>query len=317
MTNISTDFLERIATIYTPDEWEIIQAGFNTEKRKTSLRVNTLKSTNKDIEKVLVENNITFTKVDFLTNAYTVEVTDDAQIWDLEIYKKGHIYLQSLSSQLPAEFLDISDFDTVLDVTAAPGGKTSQISALLKNTGKIVANDNNSIRIDKLNSTLKKQGCHNVEVIKNDARTIGKTHPETKESFTHIIADLPCSAEGKFNIHKEKSFAYWDMGVVIRNFKLQRDIMKSLIELMKDKGTLIYSTCTLSPEENEEVVHMILSCFPELSLEPITRSGKYFKAGLTEFNWKKYRKSLSWTLRVLPSDITEGFYIAKFKRTKK
>lgn len=316
MTQFPAEFTERLEKIYTSSELEIINKGFQTEKRKTCIRVNTLKSTNQTIEKALEENGITFKKVDFLKNGYILENATEIELWELEIYKKGHIYLQSISSQLPADLLKVSDFDTVLDVTAAPGGKTSQVSALLKNTWKIVANDNNSIRIDKLNTTLKKQGCHNVEVIKNDARTILEKFPEVKESFVHIIADLPCSAEGKFNTHKEKSFGYWDMGVVKRNFKLQKQIIKSMVDLLKDNGTLLYSTCTLAPEENEEIVHMMLSCYPELSLEPIVLEGEYFKPGLTEFNGKTYRKTLTNTLRVLPSEETEGFYIAKFRKQK-
>lgn len=316
MKTISTDFLQRLDLIYTPAEKVIIEAWFQTEKRKTSLRVNTLKSDNNTIEAALKEANISFTKVKFLTNGYIVEVEDESQIWDLEIYKKGHIYLQSLSSQLPVELLDISDFDKVLDITAAPGGKTSQISAKLKNTGEVIANDNNAIRIDKLNTTLKKQGCHNVKPIKTDARLLEEKNPELKNYFNHIIADVPCSAEGKFNAHKEKSHAFWDMGVVIRNFKLQKQITKSLILLLKDGGTLIYSTCTLAPEENEEIVHMLLSCFPELSLEEIKISWDIFKSGVTSFNGKTYRKTLSHTLRVLPSEQTEWFFIAKFKKNQ-
>lgn len=315
-TTFPNEFLEKIQKIYTPEELEIIQNGFHSTKRKTSFRVNTLKSNAQEIEKVLEKHNIAFQKVAFLKNAYILENADESDLWDLEIYKNGKIYLQSISSQLPIDILDINDFDKILDITAAPGWKTSQAAALLKNTGEIIANDNNSIRIDKLTTTIKKQWCQNVEVIKTDARLIAEKYPQYEGYFQHIIADLPCSAEWKFNINKEKSFAFWNPGVVKRNFKLQKEIIKSIIPMLANWGTLIYSTCTLSPEENEEIVHMILSCFPELELQDIPLEWKYFKKGLTSFNEKVYRKTLNKTLRILPSEETEWFYIAKFTKIK-
>ncbi len=230
------------------------------------------------------------------------------------------MYMQSISSQLPVDLLDIADFHKVLDITAAPGWKTSQASALLKNTWEVIANDNNSIRIDKLNFTLNRQGCKNVAVIKTDARLIAKKNGDNEENnwyinyFNHIIADLPCSAEWKINLNKEKSYWYWNMWVVKRNFKLQKEILNSIMPMLRVWGTLMYSTCTLAPEENEAVVHMMLSNYPELQIEEINIDYDKIKKWISGF-WKHvYRKDVTKSLRILPSEETEWFFIAKFKK---
>ncbi len=315
MDKLPLELQNRLNEIYTKAELEIIDSAFNSEKRTTSFRVNTLKTTNKELEKELQENWLEYKKVDFLKNWYILINGTEKDLWDLDIFKQGKIYLQSVSSQLSVNVLDLKDFDKVLDVTAAPGWKTSQASAILKNTWEIVANDNNSIRIDKLNFTLKRQWCRNVNVIKTDARLIWEKNPEYIEYFDKIIADLPCSAEWKINLNKEKSYSYWNMWVVKRNFKLQKEIIKSVIPLLKSGWELVYSTCTLAPEENEAMVHMILSCYPELEIVDMNISWEYIKPWLSWF-WKHvYRKDVTKSIRVLPSTETEWFFVAKFKKT--
>ena len=317
------ELMDRLSEIYNNEELEIINKWFNTLKRKPSFRINTIKSNTKEILNILIENNLEVEKVNFLKNWYILLNGTEKDLWELDIYKKWKIYMQSISSQLPVDLLDLNDFDKVLDITAAPWWKTSQASALLKNTWEVIANDNNSIRIDKLNYTLNKQWCKNVKVIKTDARLINeKNIDEDSESmmynnyFNHIIADLPCSAEWKINLNKEKTYWYWNLGVIKRNFKLQKEILKSIIPMLKTWWTLMYSTCTLAPEENEAVVHMILSLYPELEILDINLDYKYSKKWLKWF-WKHvYRKDVQKTIRIIPSEETEWFFIAKFKKIK-
>lgn len=306
------ELIDRLKEIYTKDELKIINSWFKCEARKPSFRINTLKSTTKEILESLKENNLEVEKVKFLKNWYILLNWKEKSLWDLDIYKQWKIYMQSISSQLPIDLLDIEDFHKVLDVTAAPGWKTSQASALLKNTWEVIANDNNQIRIDKLNFTLNKQGCKNVKVIKTDARLIWEKNEDYKEYFNHIIADLPCSAEWKINLNKEKSYWFWNLWVVKRNFKLQKEILNAIIPLLKTGWTLIYSTCTLSPEENEAVVHMILSNYPELQIDEVNidydKSIKWIK-----WFWKHvYRKDVTKCIRILPSEESEWFFVAKF-----
>ncbi len=314
LKKLPKELTDRLKEIYTKEELEIIDSGFNCEQRKTSFRINTLKTTTKEILEIMKENNLEVEKVNFLKNWYILLNWKESDLWNLDIFKQGKIYLQSISSQMPIDFLDLEDFNKVLDITAAPGGKTSQACALLKNTWEVVANDNNQIRIDKLNFTLNRQWCKNAKVIKTDARLIWEKNEEYKEYFDHIIADLPCSAEWKINLNKEKSYWFWNPWVVKRNFKLQKEILNAIIPLLKTWWTLMYSTCTLAPEENEAVVHMILSLYPELQIQDINIDYKYSKEGLKWF-WKHvYRKDVRKGVRILPNEETEGFFIAKFKK---
>lgn len=314
MNKLQQEFYTRIKEIYTPEEMKIIEKWFNTQKRKVTFRINTLKSNEKEIFEILKQNNLTAKKVNFLKNWYILEDWREKDLWDLDIFKQWKIYLQSISSQIPVDLLDLNDFDKVLDITAAPWWKTSQACSLLKNTWEIVANDNNQIRIDKLNFTLKRQWCKNVKVIKSDARKIALNNPNFIWYFDNIIADLPCSAEWKINLNNEKSYLYWNEKIFKKNYKLQKQILESIIPLLKKWWILIYSTCTLAPEENEAVVHMILSNYPELKIEKINLDYNYSKPWILKF-WKQcYRKDTSKSIRILPSEESEWFFIAKFKK---
>jgi len=314
LNKLPSELVERIKNIYTKEELEIIDKWFNCEYRNPSFRINTLKTTTNEILDILKEKNLEVKKISFLKNWYILLNWKEKDLWDLDIYKQWKIYMQSIASQLPVDLLDIEDFHKVLDITAAPGWKTSQVSALLKNTWEVVANDNNSIRIDKLNFTLNKQSCRNVKVIKTDARLIWEKNEEYSEYFNHIIADLPCSAEWKINLNKEKSYWYWNLWVIKKNFKLQKEILNSIIPMLRIGWTLMYSTCTLAPEENEAVVHMILSNYPEIQIDDIIIDYDYSKKWLSWFGKHVYRKDVTKSLRILPSEESEGFFVAKFKK---
>lgn len=310
MKKIPQKFWERIKEFYSPEEIKIIQEWFDTKKRLVSFRVNTLKATKEEIESVLNTNNIEFIKVEGLKNAYQLTKDEERVLWNLDIFQDGKIYLQSLSSQIPVHFLDIKKWDIILDITAAPGSKTSQIAEYLENTGEIYANDNNAIRIEKLKFTLSRQWVTNTKVIKNDARKLNEVFKN--ETFDVILADLPCSAEWRMNNHQEKSFWFWSEENIQKNATLQKEILKNTISLLKKWGNLVYSTCTIAPEENEEIVGFILQNFPELQLIPIQIDSEETRWSIQNFNGKKYQIWEKSTIRCLPSKKMEWFYIAKF-----
>lgn len=310
------EFIEKLKEIYTPEDCEICINAMKLKKRKTSFRVNTLKTNNNEIEKILKGKNIKIKKVDFLENAYYLEEWIEKDLWDLDIFTNGFIYMQSISSQIPVEISNIKEDSRVLDITAAPGWKTSQISAKSNNTAHIVANDNNVIRIDKLNFTLKRQWCKNIEVVKNDARNIIKNNPDYINFFDTIIADLPCSSEWKFNKNNEKSYWFWSEEIVKKNYKLQKQIVTEIIQALKIWWEFIYSTCTISPEENESIVHMILCNYPELELQDIDLKSEYTRKWLKSFRKNIYKKDSGKAVRIIPSEITEWFFVAKFKKRK-
>lgn len=305
-------FWDRQNKIYPSMDIDIIKKWFNTKKRKVSFRINKLKTDWKDVFKTLESKWLDFTKVNFLEDSYILENWIEKDLWDLDIFKTWKIYLQSIASQIPVSFLDLKAGDKVLDVTAAPWSKTSQIASILNNTWEIIANDNNAIRIDKLKFTLERQWVKNTKVIKHDATKLSELYIEN--SFDKILADLPCSAEWRINLNNEKSYSFWNEANIKRNYTIQKEIPKNIIKLLKVDWILVYSTCTIAPEENEAIVHFLLSNFKELEIELINLDYKYARIWITKFWDTIYNKKVDNSLRCLPSEETEWFFVAKFRK---
>ena len=185
-------YLQRIESFLTKNEFEQTIKGY-TEDRVCSFRINTLKSTETEVESFLYTAGISFQKVSFLPLAYIIERKDEFALKGSPLFYEGKIYVQGLTSQIPAILLEIKEDMKVFDVTAAPGSKTTQVSALMKNTGKIIACEKHQIRHDKLVHNIKLQGATNIETHKMDALKL--IEELEKESFDAVLLDAPCSAE--------------------------------------------------------------------------------------------------------------------------
>lgn len=322
LQKLPKQFLEKIKTIFSKEELQIITKWYSLEKRPVTFRVNTLKSSNEEIENILREKNILFKKIPYLSNGYKLLEWKEKVLWDVKIFSEGKIYLQWITSQFIWEVIqnELKNTDVkVLDVTAAPGGKTSHISAILENNWEIVANELNAIRLEKLNFTIKRQGCMNVTVVKWDAKNLKNLYEVWY--FDIIIADLPCSAEWRVNLNNEKTYGFLEKTWVNEsNYKIQKDILKETIELLKVWWTLIYSTCTLDPRENEWIVHFLLSNYKNIQIQTIENIfedeniKKYVKPGVKSFEKYIYSNEVVKSVRILPSEETEWFFIAQLKK---
>lgn len=309
--NLNIELIDRLKEIYSINDLKIIEKWFNCD-RKTSFRINLLKTTEKEILSTLNEKWLKIKKINFLANCYILEDWREKDLWDLDIFKDWKIYLQQVSSQIPVNFLDLSEWNKVLDITAAPWSKTSQIASILNNTWEIIAIDNNQIRIDKLNFTLNRQWVKNTKVIKSNAEVF--SWENYLEYFDNILFDAPCSAEWKINLNNEKSYAFWRTEIIKKNYNVQKNILKNIIPYLKKWWILVYSTCTLSPEENEWIVHFILSNYPELEICDISIDYKYVRTWIKKY-WKYiYRNDVTKSIRILPTEETEGFFVAKFRK---
>ena len=183
---------EKLENQYGKEITEKILEGYKIQ-RKTTFRVNTIKSDSLEIEAELRQNNLEFIKVDFLDNAYILKSGDEKDLQKLKIYEEGKIYIQSLSSMIPPIILNPKEKADILDMAAAPGGKTTQIAALVNNNANITACEMNSIRAKKLKYNVEKQGANSVYIMIKDARTIDDFF-----KFDQILLDAPCSR--KWNI---------------------------------------------------------------------------------------------------------------------
>ena len=299
------DFIEDIYNNYTPLTVDKILSGMLGD-RKTTVRVNTLKSNVQDVIREFKENNIKFDRIEWYKDALVIKNVKEKELQNLEIYQKGKIYLQSLSSMIPPLVLNPKPNEKVLDLTAAPGSKTTEISALMENKGYILANELDSIRCERLRYNIKMQGANIVEVINKRGEKVGEEH---KEEFDKVLLDAPCSGEGRFLGNSPKTYRTWSKKTVNELAKLQKKLLKSAYEALKPGGVLVYSTCTLNKKENEEVLEWALENL-ELKLLDINLD---LREKLQGFN-KGLNKEISKAIRILPSKNMEGFFIAKFKK---
>lgn len=276
---------------------------FTVPKKRDCLRVNTLLATN-DLPERLKARGVTLERVPFLPDAYWYESKHSAGAMDE--YLLGHYYLQEAASQLPALVLDPQEDSTVLDMTAAPGSKTTHLASLMNNKGVIVALELKSPRMTALVENLERCGVLNTICYRKDARFATDLHTQ----FTHILLDAPCSGNP---VIEREYFERKSLESIKEMQKLQRELIKAAVACLAPGGTLVYSTCSLEPDENELNVAWALAEYGELSLEEtgVTIGDE----GYTTIEGTTLPESLKRTRRLWPQKTgTQAFYIAKFRK---
>lgn len=273
-----------------------------SKKRKVTLRVNTLKSNLEKIEKELISEGIEYERVSWNEEALIINNVREKEIKHLEIYEKGEIYLQSLSSMLPPLILEPEEESDILDMAAAPGGKTTQIASIVNNKASITACEMNRIRAERLKYNIEKQGASCVYVMVTDARKIDNFF-----SFDKILLDAPCSGSGTLEINNQDLENTFTEKLIKKSTSSQLALLKKAINILKPGKEMVYSTCSILKEENEEIVGKVLSSV-NAEIVPI------------EFNGMKdlplLPTSLEGTLCVQPNELYEGFFIAKIRKIK-
>lgn len=262
-------------------------------KKPVTLRVNTIKTTVEDVKNKLGDAKIEYEEVSWYKEALIIKNAREEDIKKLEIYEKGEIYLQSLSSMIPPIILNPKEGENILDMTAAPGGKTTQMSAMSENKAFITACEKNKIRAERLKYNLQKQGANRVNVMQEDARRLSDFF-----SFDKILLDAPCSGSGTMNVF-EKSF---NIELVKRSSKFQEELLTKALKILKPGGEMIYSTCSILEVENENILRKVLSK-QKAEIVPIDN-----------LQVPTLPVTLEGTLCVCPTDLYEGFFVAKIKK---
>lgn len=301
------DFVENLYNMFSPGVVDNIFRGI-AEKRLTTLRVNTLKYDIQSLMRYFKEVNIKFERVLWYPDALVIKNANEKDIQKLEIYQKGYIYLQSLSSMVPPLVLNPKPGEKVLDLTAAPGSKTTQMAALMNGKGNILANELDKLRCERLKYNVEAQGADIVEVVNGRGEKIGEQY---KEEFDKVLLDTPCSGEGRFTIYNVQSYKTWSTRTVNELTKVQRKLFKSAYEALKPNGTLVYSTCTLNKEENEYILDWALKNFDVKLVD----TNIEIRDAIPAFN-DGLEKSINQAIRILPSKQMEGFFVAKFVKIK-
>jgi NOL1/NOP2/sun family putative RNA methylase len=280
---------------------KLLGKPFTVPKKRDCLRVNTLLAI-KDLPERLKKRGVTLERVPFLPDAYWYE--SKHSLGAMDEYLLGHYYLQEAASQLPALVLDPQPNATVLDMTAAPGSKTTQLASLMNNTGVIVALELKSPRMTALVENLERCGVLNTICYRKDARFATDLHIQ----FTHILLDAPCSGNP---VIEREYFERKTPETIKEMQKLQRELIKAAVACLAPGGTLVYSTCSLEPEENELNVAWALAEYGELALEETGLT--IGDEGYTAIGETKLSNELRRTRRLWPQKTgTQAFYIAKF-----
>ena len=299
-------FLNRLETLIPDEKKDAVYTSF-LYPRVTGVRINTVKANKDKTIASLEKQNFSFSELTWFSDGF-IFLGDKNELQETEEYKNGLIYFQSISSMLVPLVVDPHENDVILDMCASPGSKTTEIAALMKDSGKIIANDRSRARLFKLRENVKLLGISNTDVINFPGEMLWRKFPEV---FNRVLVDVPCSMEGRFISGVEKTYKDWSPKKSKFLSQMQKKILHSAISCTKPGGVIVYSTCTLSIEENEEVIDWILKKYPSLTVEKITLDLPECMSGYTAYEGKEFNQQLTNTLRILPSERMEGFFIAK------
>lgn len=269
-----------------------------------ALRVNTLRIGEEALVARLAKLGVTLSKITWLQHGYRIERTRFSLGASVESLL-GYFYLQEAAAQLPVEVLDPKPGELVLDCCAAPGGKTTQLAQHMQNTGVIISLEKKSHRLLSLRNNLERMGVANAAVYHMDAIKAAQLGMK----FDKILLDAPCSG----NYAGDPSwFSKRTVDDIKKSARFQRDILQAALAALKPGGVLVYSTCTLEPEENELNMQWLLDNH-NVTLEPV--SAAIGDPGLTVVFDQRLHQSISHCRRFWPHKTgTEGFFIAKVRK---
>lgn len=297
--NIPHFLIQMLENQYGKNITNNIIKGYEKERAST-LRINTIKSNNKKVLKELTEAGIEFEQVQWSEEALIIKNSNEKQISKLGIYERGEIYLQSLSSMIPPIVLQPKEGENILDMTAAPGGKTTQIAALSKNKALITACEKNAIRAERLKYNIEKQGATSVYTMVTDALKMDEYF-----SFDKILLDAPCSGSGTINKNNPNIKKIFTENLINKSKQIQIELLRKAVNMLKTNQEMVYSTCSILECENEEILNSILS-EKKTEILPIEFKGME--------SIPRLPVKIPGTICVCPNELYEGFFIAKIRK---
>lgn len=268
--------------------------------RRQSVRVNTLRS------------NMTLPDpIAWAPNCYWYK-GDKSELSRSKDAELGNIYIQNAASFIPPIILDPRSGERILDMCAAPGGKASHIAAITNNAAELWINDNSRPRLHKLVANFHRLGvkAHNTTLYAID--TLRNQLPH--EYFDKILLDAPCSGEGMIDLENPSALSHWSVAQIKRLQRIQKKAITTAWDLLRPGGVLVYSTCTMAPEENEAVIDYLLRKQETAQLLPITLPLPNRIPALKSWNNKTYTNNLSDCLRLAPSQDVEAFFVAHIRK---
>ena len=298
-------FIERYSSL---TDWEQFRKYSLSFLRK-SIRINTLLASVSEVKKSLNKKGWKLEPIPWCKEGFWVDNPERRDVGNLLEHHLGKIYVQEAASMIPPLVLKPKPHDLVLDMCASPGSKTTQMAAMMKNKGLIVANDYKGDRLQSLGINLQRS------VLTNAIITLMPGQRYHHFKFDKILVDAPCSGTG--TIRKSlKTINMWNSGMVRNLAKQQKALLINAFDNLKDGGELVYSTCSLEPEENEGVIDHLLGQCSNAKVMPVKLPGLKVSNPVLNFGNKEYNPLIKDVIRIWPQDNdTEGFFIAKIKKS--
>ncbi len=308
-------FIERIKTLLDNEEDvnEFFRSAETTSKK--SIRANTLKIRPNELKLLLEKKGWKIHQYrDHPEIMQILSSLNPGELGNSIEHVMGKYYIQEITSMMPILALNPKEEEMVLDLCASPGSKTTQAVALMKNKGNIFANDVSIGRVSILATNLERIGATNVVITRHDGLILCNKFKKLGIKFDKILLDAPCSGEGGLRANP-RVYLEWSEKMLRSLAKTQKKLINACLEILKDDGELLYSTCTYAPEENESVIQHALNNF-NLKVEKINLPLKT-RPGIKQWKDETYNNDMEMAVRIYHHDNDlEGFFLCKLKKIK-
>ncbi|KAH7956830.1 hypothetical protein HPB52_012828 [Rhipicephalus sanguineus] len=302
--------MQKFMDLFSPAELiEFLEA--NEVNRPVTIRANSLKTRRRDLAQALINRGVNLDPIGKWSKVGLIVYNSQVPVGATPEYLAGHYVLQGAASMLPVMALAPQENERILDMCAAPGGKTSHIAAIMKNTGVLFANELHKERCKAIVGNLHRLGVNNTVVCSYD----GRKFPEVAKGFDRVLLDAPCSGTGVVSkdpavkTNKEEKD-------ILRCSQLQKQLILAAIDCAdcsdNKPGYIVYSTCSVMPEENEWVIDYALK---KRNVKLVPTGLDFGREGLTRYREHRFHPTLNKTRRFYPhSHNMEGFFVAKLKK---
>ncbi len=297
-------FIERYSKL---TDWEDFKK-YSLSFLRRSIRVNTVLGTVKEVTTSIKSKGWELTPIPWCKEGFWIQHPERRDVGNLFEHHVGKIYVQEAASMIPPLILQPQPGDLLLDMCASPGSKTTQMGAMMENKGIIIANDYKGQRLQSLGINVQRSGLTNTVV----TLMHGKRFSDLQ--FDKILVDAPCSGTGA--IRKSlKTITIWNAGMITKLARQQKELIENAFLNLKPGGIMVYSTCSVEPEENEGVVDFLVQKYPTAKIVKASLAGLKGSPPIMEFDGEKYDPQVKHTLRIWPQDNdTEGFFVAKIQK---
>ena len=309
--DLPPEFLHRLARIVSAAGYEQCLRGFAADPM-ASFRVNTLTASVEEVVRELSGCGVCCQPVSWCRQAFVAPAGQRQQLVQTAAATDGRLYIQNLSSLLPVLLLDPQPGETILDLAAAPGGKTLHLVAQMQNQGRVSAVEAVRSRYYRLRENLRRGQARIVRTYLTDGRTVGR---KTPERFDRVLLDAPCSSEGRFRSGHPDTWRYWSLRKIREQARKQQGLLRSAMRALRPGGTLVYCTCAFAPEENELIIDRQLRRDPgEFHVQEVQLPIPHVEPALTEWRGRQLDVDLRMARRILPQDAMDGFFLCKLRK---